>query len=137
MSQCPSWHDTTQAISWCDLNRKCETPWPSKKKLIDDNHNINIPIINYNPSNSPTKNVAIVGHHPFLDPHVNTKGNGKKTSTAGPEKQSWSLMYKMCLCKREQQKGQLLIYNLSSSYSFKSRLQKSIPLFSLAFNSIH
>jgi hypothetical protein len=55
-----------------------------KKKLIDDNHNNTIPIINYNPFNSPTKNVATAGHHPYLEPHLNSKGNGEKTLNARP-----------------------------------------------------
>jgi hypothetical protein len=69
----------TQAISQCDFNRKCETPCLPKKKLIDDNHNNNIPAINYNPFGSPTENAAAVGHHPYLEPHFNSKENDERT----------------------------------------------------------
>jgi len=50
------------------------------KKFIDDNHN-NIPIITYNPFSSPIENNATIKHHPYLEPHLNIKGNGERTST--------------------------------------------------------
>jgi hypothetical protein len=58
-----------------------------KKKLIDDNHNNNIPIITYNPFSSPTKNAVVARHHPYFKPHLNNKGNDERTSTSRLEEQ--------------------------------------------------
>jgi hypothetical protein len=80
-----------------------------KKKLIDDNHN-NIPIINYNALSSPTENAAAAGHHPYLEPHLNSKGNGGRTSTSGPEEQFMKYIVQDVFMQEENSKG--------ASYSF-------------------
>jgi hypothetical protein len=79
-----------------------------KKKLIDDKHN-NIPVINYNQFSSPTENAAAAGHHPYLEPHLNSKGNGERTSTSGPEEQFMKYIVQDVFMQEENSKGTIMM----------------------------
>jgi hypothetical protein len=85
-----------------------------KKKLIDDNHNNNIPAINYNPFSSPTENEAAVGHHPYLEPHFNSKENGERTSTSRPKEQFMKYIVQDVFMQEENSKGDSYSYTISS-----------------------
>jgi hypothetical protein len=83
-----------------------------KKKSIEDNHN-NIPVINYNPFSSPTENAAAAGHHPYFEPHLNSKGNGERTSTSGPEEQFMKYIVQDVFKQEENSKSASYLFTIS------------------------